>query len=118
MVTLLADENLKDQILDGLLVRQPELDVIKAKDVGLLSTSDDLVLAWAADHQRIVLTHDKATLIPAANRRLREGMPMPGVVYVRWELRIGTAIDHLELLLFGSPDSDLTGRVHYLPLQL
>jgi hypothetical protein len=117
MPKLIADENFKDSILDPLLARRPRLECVRAKDVGLISTPDDVLLEWAAREGRLVLTHDKKTLIPAANRRLRESAPMPGVIFVPWILAEGTAIDDLELLLFGSPDDALAGRVHYLPLR-
>lgn len=117
MVILLADENFKDQILDGLVRRHPRLEIVKAKDVGLLSTSDDVVLAWAAEQIRFVLTHDKNTMVPEANRRLRLNLPFPGLAYVPWDLGIGRAIDDLELLLIGSPEEELLAQVHYLPIR-
>jgi hypothetical protein len=40
------------------------------------------VLAWAAEQQRILLTHDVATITAFAYERVRTGKSMPGVFEV------------------------------------
>lgn len=62
MVRLLADENFHGDAIDGLLARRPELDLIRVQDVGLSNADDPTVLARAARNDRILLTHDKATI--------------------------------------------------------
>jgi predicted nuclease of predicted toxin-antitoxin system len=62
MLRLLADENFNGDIVRGLLLRQPTLDVVRVQDVGLIGTDDSEILAWAAENNRIVLTHDRATM--------------------------------------------------------
>jgi predicted nuclease of predicted toxin-antitoxin system len=58
MLRLLADENFNGSIIRGLLRRQPEMDVVRVQDVGLSGADDRLVLAWAANEGRVLLTHD------------------------------------------------------------
>ena len=62
----LADECFDNDIIRGLLRRSPELDLIRARDVSEIAGRDDeKLLAWATKNERIVLTHDPATMIPA-----------------------------------------------------
>ena len=53
----LADENLDNNILRG-----SQLDIVRVQDVGLLGKDDPTVLAWAAQEEKILLTHDVATI--------------------------------------------------------
>ena len=58
MLLLVADENFNNDILRGLLRRNPSLDVVRIQDVGLTQASDPDVLEWAAQENRVLLTHD------------------------------------------------------------
>jgi GH15 family glucan-1,4-alpha-glucosidase len=58
MLKLLADENFDNTILRGLLRRQPDIDIIRVQDTELYGANDSTVLAWAAQENRILLTHD------------------------------------------------------------
>ena len=49
MLLFLADENLKGALTRGLLRRQPNLDLVRVQDAGLLGAADPEVLAWAAE---------------------------------------------------------------------
>ena len=62
MPRLLADENLNNDIVRGLLRRKPDLDIVRVQDVGLSGADDSTVLAWAAQQGRVLLTHDVTTI--------------------------------------------------------
>jgi predicted nuclease of predicted toxin-antitoxin system len=62
VIRLLADENLNNNIVRGVRLRQPDIDWVRVQDVGLSGADDPTVLAWAAEQQRILLTHDVATI--------------------------------------------------------
>jgi len=62
MLRLASDENFNGDIVRGLLFRLPELNLFRVQDVGLGGAIDPVVLAWAAENDRIILTHDRATL--------------------------------------------------------
>jgi len=59
---LLTDENFNGNILRGLMRRLPELDIVRAQDVGLMNTDDPDILEWAASEGRILLIHDDRTI--------------------------------------------------------
>lgn len=101
----------------GLLRRLPDLDLIRAQDVDeIRGVSDPALLAWAATNDRVVLTHDVATLAGHAYRRLAAGLPMLGVFEVSADLPIGVAIDELVLIARASESGEWEGQVRFLPL--
>jgi predicted nuclease of predicted toxin-antitoxin system len=79
---LLADENFDNNIVRGLLRRNPDIDIVRVQDVGLSGQDDPTVLKWAAHENRILLTHDVATITRYAYERMAENKPIPGVLEV------------------------------------
>jgi predicted nuclease of predicted toxin-antitoxin system len=102
VLRLLADENFNGRILRALQRRLPDLDVIRAQDTPFSGVTDPELLEKAAEDNRILLTHDVATLVGFANDRLRTGRPVPGVIAVRTTAGIGPVIEDLVLLLLAS----------------
>jgi predicted nuclease of predicted toxin-antitoxin system len=62
MLRFAADENFNYNIVRGLLRRKSDLDIIPIQDVGLSGKDDATVLEWAAQENRILLTHDVTTI--------------------------------------------------------
>lgn len=116
MLRFLADENFNGDIQRGLRLRRPDLDLLRAQDVGLEESEDPDVLAWAAERERIVLTHDRATMPDFAYRRVRAGQPMPGLFVVDDRMGIGQAIEELLLIAGASEPREWLDRVLFLPL--
>ena len=52
MLRLLADENFNGDIVRALLLRQPDLDIVRVQDVDLAGVDDPDILAWAAANER------------------------------------------------------------------
>ena len=116
MLRLLADENFNGDIVRGLLLRQPDLDIVRVQDVGLAGADDADVLTWAADNKRIVLTHDRATMADFAYERVVAGEPMAGVFILNDRFPAGQAIEEILLIIACSDPADWDGRVVYIPL--
>ena len=70
MLRLLSDENFNGDIIRGLFLRQPDIELLRVQDVGLREVDDPEILCWAAANDRIVLTHDRATMPDFAYERL------------------------------------------------
>jgi hypothetical protein len=117
MLRLAADENFNNDIVRGVRRRLPAADVARVQDAGLLSADDPTILDWAAQANRVLLTHDVATMTRYAYDRVREGKPMPGVFEVGRHVPIGLAIDEIVLLVECSLDGEWEGQVRYLPLR-
>lgn len=116
MIVLAADENFSGHILAGLLRRAPGLDIVRVQDHGPAGQSDDAVLQWAASEGRVLLTHDVSTVSIFAYERVRNGLPMPGVIEAPLKLPIGVVIEELLLLVLCSFPGELENRVVHLPL--
>ena len=116
MLQFLSDENFKGEIVRGLFLREPNLDLIRVQDVGLRSVDDPTILEWAATSDRIVLTHDRSTMPDFAYERLLRGQEMSGLFVVNDRMPIRQTIDELLILVNCSYQSEWKGVVLYLPL--
>lgn len=54
MLALAADENFNNDIIRGLLRRQPALDILRIQDAGLSGNDDERVLDWTALEKRVL----------------------------------------------------------------
>lgn len=111
-----ADECFDNDIIRGLLRREPHLDLVRVQDVPEVAGRDDeTLLAWAGKNKRVVLAHDLATMVPALQLL---GQPAAAaIVVVPDSLPIGRIIDEVLLLDQCSNESDWTAGVIYLPLR-
>ncbi|AFY68988.1 hypothetical protein Pse7367_0686 [Thalassoporum mexicanum PCC 7367] len=116
MPRFLADENLNNQIVRGILRRNPDVDIVKVQEISLKGADDPTVLAWAAQERRVVLTHDVATMADFAYERIAAGLSMPGLFEIGRSVPVGLAIDDILLLAKYSIEGEWEGQVIYLPL--
>jgi Domain of unknown function (DUF5615) len=116
MLRYLADEDFDNRILRAFRRNEPDLDWIRVQDVGLSRSDDDIVLQFAAENQRVVLSRDVSTMTVAAYRRIERGDTMPGLIIVPHRMAIGQAVEELIFLGKESAGFEWEGQVIYLPL--
>ena len=117
MLRFAADENLNYNIVRGLLRREADLNITRIQDVDLSGKDDATVLEWAAEENRILLTHDLSTITKYAYERVNEGLPMPGVCEIKMDSPLGDIIEDLLLLANYSYEDEWEGKILYLPLK-
>ena len=117
MVRFLADENFNNQIVRGVLRQNCNVDIVRVQDMGLSGADDPTVLEWAAQQGRVVLTHDVATMITFAYKRIEAGLSMPGLFEVSRRVSIGLAIEEILLIAECSVEGEWEGQVRFLPLK-
>ena len=117
MIRLAADENLNNHIVRGVQRRNPAIDIVRIQDVGLYGADDPTVLAWCAGENRILVTHDVATISGYAYERVAAGLNMPGVFEVARSVPVAQVIEDLLLLAECSNENEWQGQVRYLPLR-
>ena len=116
MLRLLIDENFDHRILRGLVRRVPQLDLLVVARTELARAEDIVLLRWAAQEGRTIVTHDLKTMVPYAKYLLAQQEPIAGVILVPNRLGIGLAIDELELSVKCQSQSEMRDRIDHLPL--
>lgn len=116
MVRLLSDENFNADIVRGLLRHHPNMDLSLIQEVGLEGVDDPTILEWAVANNRVLLTHDRATMPDFAYARVAAGLPMAGVFVIHDRMSIRQAIEELLLIESCSEQEEWAGLVIYLPL--
>jgi len=117
MLLLAADENFNNNILRGVLRQRSDVDIVRIQDVGLGGAEDAIVLEWAAQQLRVLLTHDVSTITKYAYERIESGQVMPGVFEVSRTAPIGQVIADILLLVEDSLPGEWEGQIIYLPLK-
>jgi hypothetical protein len=88
--------------------------LVRVQHVGLTGADDPNVLDWAAGHQRVLLTHDVATVTAFAYEHVRAGKPMPGVFEAAPTVVPRSPINDIVLLATCSEDGEWEGQVRHL----
>jgi hypothetical protein len=112
-----ADENFNGRILETLRQQFENLDVVRIQDTAYYGAPDPAVLEWAAQEERIILTHDVQTLVKYTYERINQGLPMPGVILVPNTLAIGLALNDLEVIIGSGRSEDFENQVTFIPLR-
>lgn len=112
---LLVDENLMRKIVQGILRRNSEIDILRVQQVGLSGVGDPEILEWAAKEGRVLLTRDFKTVPKFAYERLVAGLPMAGVIAINnSQSSIGQIIE--DILMLAEFEEDCVGQIQYVPL--
>ncbi|SRR2546427_10790564 len=97
-----ADHDLNEHIVHGVLRREPAIEFLRARDVGLHERSDAEVLEYAATHQLIIVSHDVNTMPATAYSRIRIGTPVADLLMVKQSDPGGMIIEDLILIWSAS----------------
>ena len=115
MLRLATDENFNNIILRGLLRIYPELDIVRVQDTALYQADDLRVLDWAAQEERLLLTHDVNTMPGFVYQRIREGKLMRGVFVIRDDAPVSLVIEDLLIIIGASTLAEWDNSVNFLP---
>lgn len=113
----LADENFNGKLLKALRKALPDLDIVRAQETEIYRAPDPQVLEWAAQENRIVLTHDIQTMTKFAYERVEAELSMPGVIEVSNDISIGQVIDELATMIGASTPEEFELQVKYIPIR-
>jgi len=116
MLKFLADENFNNDMRRGVLLLNPQIDIIRVQETSLVGAADPIILEWAAKEGRVLLTHDVNTMPGFAYDRVNAGLPMPGIIAVHEDTPVGQAIKDIHFLSEGGFDDDYEDQVVYIPL--
>ena len=114
-VRFLADANLDQDIVAGLLRREPEIDFELPQGIISEGMTDPEVLAVAASLGRVLVTHDVRTM-PRHFEGFTRDRTCPGLILVPTRLPVGQVIEELLLIWMLSDAEEWTNRMRRLPL--
>jgi hypothetical protein len=110
-----ADADLNEDILKGVLRREPRIDFRTAAAAGLRSLTDLEVLTLSAREGRVLVSHDRRTMPQAFAEFLRTNKS-PGVLIVSQKADLLCAIDDLVLIWMASEAEEWTNQLGAIAL--
>jgi Domain of unknown function (DUF5615) len=110
-----ADADLKFAIVEAVRHREPAIDFASATDSDLEGMSDPALLDRSAAEGRILITHDRQTMLAHFRARLAVGKSSPGLLVVSQGAPLGPVIDAILLIWAASDPSDWRDQAHHLP---
>jgi hypothetical protein len=110
-----ADADLQYTILKAIRQREPGIDFASAADSGLAGLSDPEILERAAQEGRILVSHDRRTMLAHFRARLEAGKSSPGLFVVSQGAPLLPVVNAIVLVWAASDPSDWHDQVHHLP---
>ena len=110
-----ADSDLNEDIIKGVVRREPTVDVQTANEANLRGLLDRQVLALAAHENRILVTHDRRTM-PRHFADFIVNEKSPGVVIIAQKVSVNVAIEELLLIWVASDADEWINLIVDLPL--
>lgn len=114
-VRFLADANLDQDIVAGILRREPEVDFELPQGIIPEGMPDPKVLDIAASLGRVLVTHDVRTM-PRYFGEFISGSRCPGLIPIPRSMPIAQAIEEILLIWNISEAEEWTNRFRRLPL--
>ena len=110
-----ADADLNEDIVAGVVRREPTIDFQTADEANLRGLPDPQVLALAAQENRILVTHDRRTM-PRHFANFIVNQESPGVVIIAQKVNVNAAIEELLLVWAASQAEEWLNLIVDLPL--
>ncbi len=110
-----ADADFNEDIVAGVVRREPTIDFQTAEEANLRGLPDSQVLALAALENRILVTHDRRTM-PRHFGDFIGNQKSSGVVIIAQRVNVSVAIEELLLIWAASSAEEWLNLIIDLPL--
>ena len=111
----LADHDLNEQLVVGVLRRAPEVEFQRVRELGFANRPDAFLLDYAAGQGVLIVSHDVNTMPATAYERMAEGRTIAGLRMVKQGSPIGPIVDNLLLIWSASEAEEWKNQVVSLP---
>ncbi len=115
MLLFQADNDLKSAIVKAVRQLEPSIDFATAKEGRLDGLSDPEVLDLAMAGGRVLVTHDRRTMLNHFRNHLAEGKWSPGLLVVAQGTHIRLAAEAIITLWAVTQPGELTNQAYHLP---
>jgi hypothetical protein len=113
-----ADADLKRAIVTGVRQREPSLDFASANEAGLERIKDPELLERAAQEGRILVSHDRRTMLAHFRARLEAGKSSPGLFVVSQGTPVGRVVEAIVFVWSASDPDEWRDQIYHLPALL
>ena len=110
-----ADNDLRFAIVKAVRGREPAVDFASAHEAGLDGLSDPELLDRAATEGRVLISHDRRTMLDHFRAHLAAAKSSPGILIVSQGAHIGLVVEAILYVWALSDPSELRDQAHYLP---
>ncbi|MBC8459060.1 MAG: DUF5615 family PIN-like protein [Deltaproteobacteria bacterium] len=117
-IRYLIDEDTTHAIRDGLLRRQPniEIQVIGGYLAPLLGTKDPEILNWTEREEYILISSNRRTMPRHLRDYLKAGGHTPGIFLLRRKATLRDIIEDLLLVWEAGAPQEYQDKITYIPL--
>lgn len=110
-----ADNDLRFGIVKAVRRREPSIDFVSAQEAGLDGVPDPVLLDRVAVDGRVLVSHDRRTMIDHFRDHLAEGKSIPGLLIVSQGAAIGEVVEAMVYLWALADPDEVRDQAHYLP---
>ena len=110
-----ADNDLKFAIVKAVRRREPAIDFASAHEAGLEGVGDPELLERAARDNRVLVSHDRRTMLDHFRNHLVAEKPSPGLLVVSQGTPIGLVVEAIVLLWAVADPTELRDQAYHLP---
>jgi hypothetical protein len=113
----LANHDLTEAIVLGLMRREPAIEFLRLRELGMAVSPDTDVLEYASRENLLIVSHDVNTMTAHAAERIIAGLSMAGVFVAHQGDPVSLIIDDLVLIWAATEAEDWAQQVVFLPMQ-
>jgi len=110
-----ADADLNFDIVKAVRRQEPAIGFASAADAGLRGVSDPEILERTALLNRVLVSHDRRTMLNHFRNRLAAGKSSPGLLIVSQDAPIGVVVEAIIVLWSASDPAELRDQAYHLP---
>ena len=110
-----ADADLNFDIVKAVRRQEPAVDFASAAEADLRGVSDPELLERAAVTNRVLVSHDRRTMLNHFRNRLAAGKSSPGLMIVSQDALIGPVVESIIILWAVSDPAELRDQAYHLP---
>jgi hypothetical protein len=110
-----ADADLNFDIVKAVRAQEPAIDFASAVDSRLRGVKDPDLLELASAAGRVLVSHDRRTLLKHFRNRLAAGKSSPGLLIVSQGTAIGSVVESIVVLWSASQPLELRDQAYHLP---
>ncbi len=110
-----ADADLNFDIVKAIPHQEPAIDFASAADSQIGGITDPDLLERAAVANRVIVSHDRRTMLNHFRNRLLSGKSSPGLLIVSQSSSVGLVAESIVILWAIADTAELRNQAYHLP---